>query len=161
MKITATELRALVHYDLDTGIFTWRKDGNIASRTRTDGRYAGYVRAFIKSYPYQAARLAWLYVHGEWPNGEVDHANRVRADNRFSNLRLSDRAQNGKNRKIHKNNTSGVRGVCFDKRRQKWKAQIWVKGRRNIVLGLFSSIHDASVARVTAERKLFGEFAPS
>lgn len=157
---SAGELRAIIQYDSITGVFTWRKDGTVASRTRTDGRYAGYVRVYINGYPNQAARLAWLYVHGEMPDGEVDHINQVRSDNRIANLRVTTREQNARNLKMNRRNTSGVTGVHLIADSKLWCAQIWIKGRRNIYLGHFRSIGEAIEARVTAEKRFFGEFAP-
>lgn len=165
--ISAEKLRSIVHYDATTGIFT-RLDGGPPSRTRTDGRYAGYVRLTIHGYNYQAARLAWLYAYGEMPRGEVDHINQVRGDNRIANLRVATRQQNARNLKLSKKNTTGATGVIRTKDGL-WQAQLWVKrpplspgkrGGTTMRFGVYPSFREAVAARRTAEKIIFGEFAP-
>ncbi|MDA6380520.1 HNH endonuclease signature motif containing protein [Escherichia coli] len=68
----------------------------------------------INGKAYPAHRLAWLIVYGTMPDGFIDHINRVRTDNRISNLRLVTHSENMQNRKIQKNNKSGYRGVSWD-----------------------------------------------
>ncbi len=89
------------------------------------------------------------------PKGkDIDHININRLDNRRSNLRVVSHAENMYNLPIASNNTSGVRGVSLDKRRNRWFAQIQ-KDSKNIFLGYFDSIEEAKEARKSAERKLF------
>ena len=88
-----------------------------------------------------------------------DHKNRNRSDNRRENLRPSDIKSNSLNRSLYKNNTSGVTGVHWDKRKQMWIAQINVNKKRT-QLGAFNNKKDAVVARLQAEQKYYGEFAP-
>lgn len=89
---------------------------------------------------------------------EVDHKNRNKLDNRNNNLRIVNRIQNNENRGIHKNNTSGVTGVCWKSQRNKWRAYIWVN-KKMIELGLYKNIEDAIKIRQEAEIKYFGEYA--
>ena len=92
-------------------------------------------------------------------NIDVDHINRNRLDNRKSNLRLCSSQQNDYNNSVSKRNTSGVIGVSYDKRIQKWRSYITFEGEW-INLGAYFNKEDAIIARLTAELKYFKEFAP-
>lgn len=85
---------------------------------------------------------------------EVDHANLNRLDNRRSNLRLVTHGENMYNLPLAKNNVSGVRGVDFDKKKKKWRAQIQKDGK-NRFIGYFNSIDEAKKARSVVEKELF------
>ena len=101
---------------------------------------------------YYIHRLAWFYVHGEWPI-VVDHINRDTSDNRIANLRAANQSINSHNRREQANNTSGQKGVVFDKRSGKWNARIKIKGR-TFYGGDHVNFEDAVVAR----RKLEARF---
>ena len=93
------------------------------------------------------------------PKGKVvDHINHCKSNNCKSNLRICTHAENGKNRSISKNNTSGVTGVSWDKGKNRWRVQIIVNGKK-IECGYFKTIEEAAKARREAEIKYFGEFA--
>ncbi len=97
-------------------------------------------------------RLIWLWHHGHFPEGEIDHIDGVKDNNNITNLRAVDRAENGKNQRIHKNNKSGVMGVHWHKVAKKWQAAIYAEGE-NFYLGLFIDKQDAIKARKAAEIK--------
>jgi len=80
-------------------------------------------------------------------------------DNRKSNLRITDRSGNNINKGLQKNNTSGIIGVSFDIQNQVWRSQV-NKNKLHIDLGSFIQKNDAIFARLKAEKKYFGEFAP-
>lgn len=146
------ELHRMLNYDPATGDFRWKiaraqiiKPGQIAGETTN----RGYRRIKIHEQKYLAHRLAWFYVHGEWPSGQVDHVNRIRHDNRLVNLRVVTPEENGQNRSQSKNNTSGMRGVSWYSRGNKWRAAISRNGKK-IHLGYFSEKHDAYQAYLSA-----------
>lgn len=93
------------------------------------------------------------------PGQLVDHINHNRADNRKKNLRLCSGSENDRNRKRYSNNTSGITGVFFDKKRGKWVANITYNGRK-IYLGRFQTKEEAVLTRLTKEVELFKDFAP-
>jgi hypothetical protein len=106
---------------------------------------------------YRAHRLAWLYVHGEWPKGNLDHINRDGCDNRIANLRLATYSENGRNSRLRSSNTSGFRGV-YRRPNGRFTAQIWHSGACQ-TLGTFDTIEEAHAIRREAARELYGEFA--
>ena len=159
--ITQEKLKDVLHYELGTGEFLWRKDRN--SRAKKGDR-AGYIRPdgyvifnISGGGTLLGHRLAWLYVHGDWPSGFIDHANGNKSDNRIANLRPATRAQNNMNKGPGASNKSGVKGVSKDSN-GKWHAYIGIDGRLHS-LGRFEALDEAAATRVAAERELFGEFA--
>ena len=153
-ELTAEELRELLHYDQETGIFTRKvstsnrvKVGAVAG---CPGGY-GYLLISVHSRLYQAHRLAWLYMYGEWPKGQIDHLNRNRSDNRIANLRDVTQKQNLQNRSKSSTNTSGHPGVVWHKRISKWLAYI-KHNYKQIHLGYFSILEEALSARKAAEK---------
>ena len=156
--LTAEYLRSILHYEPETGIFTWKvstsnrvKVGDVAGCLEGDG----YLRIKVQSRKYRAHRLAWLYVYGEWPSLDIDHINRNKADNRISNLREVTNKQNMQNASKRSDNTSGHSGVSWHKDSGKWQAQI-AFNYRVIYLGLFESVEDAVAARKAGELKYWG-----
>lgn len=87
-------------------------------------------------------------------NIEVDHINRNRLDNRKSNLRVITRKENMMNKSDYKNNTSGIKGVKWNKNLNKWQVQISHNGKR-VHLGVFEDLEDAKKARLKAEEEYF------
>ena len=103
-----------------------------------------------------------IYLHRcimGFPDSEVDHKNRGGLDNRRCNLRLATRSGQAANRTISRNNTSGYRGVAFNKRRGKWMAYVEVGGKRKYLGADFLTAEEASIARDAAAAELHGEFA--
>jgi hypothetical protein len=157
--LTAERLREILHYDPATGVFTWLAPvGNRACGAPAGRLSHGYIGIQIGGKRYLAHRLAWLYVTGEWPSDQVDHINLDRSDNRWCNLRPAGQSQNMGNTRVYCNNTSGFKGVSWEKGRRKWDARVLVKGK-NIHLGYFDAPHLAYAAYCLAARKYFGDFA--
>jgi hypothetical protein len=159
--ITAKKLRALFAYDRDTGAFTrlvYRspnaKVGDVAGTPDKDG----YVQIQIDGKLYKARRLAWLYVTGEWPEHGVDHRDTCKGNNAWGNLRSATQAQNAGNCGPRTTNTSGFKGVTFDRAHGRWMAQIQVDGRCKF-LGYHDSPDLAHAAYVAAASVVHGEFA--
>lgn len=156
-ELTPEQLKDYVTYDEKTGIFTRKKTVNRLNKAgdRIGHNHSeGYRCISIAGKIYFEHRLAWLYVHGSWPNGTIDHINRNRSDNRISNLREASYTENNHNKTISKNNTSGCPGVYWSRRDNKHRVQITVN-RKNIYIGTFESKDEAVAARKSAEDKYY------
>ncbi len=153
--LTQERLREVLHYDPETGIFTWRvnRAQMVAGSVAGGPNGKGYWYIKIDRYSYPAHRLAWLYVHGVWPPFDTDHHDTKPSNNRIDNLREATRGQNRQNmRKAHKNNKAGLLGVMWHKQSQRWRAKITVDGK-GIHLGNFLTPELASAAYAEAKRK--------
>jgi len=146
------KLKSHLHYDSNTGVFTCLKawGSKPAGRVLNSKNRHGYVQISVGGRSYTAQRLAWFYVHGEWPDGVIDHINRVRDDNRFCNLRCINHSANSLNTEYARGK-SKVRGVTYV---PPWKATITVNGKRK-TLGRFHSLEEAASARKKAEMLFF------
>lgn len=162
MKLTINDvvldqekLKKLLNYDPETGLFTCLVSrgkccvGSVAGYRRPDGYVMiGLCKAYFLSH-----RLAWFYVYGFWPRDELDHINRIKGDDRISNLREATTKQNMENITMPVNNTTGFKGVTFHKQKHKWMAQIHNYGK-NIYLGLFHTPAQAAEAYSKAAARL-------
>jgi hypothetical protein len=163
--LNAEQLRAALDYDPETGIFRWRIRADMPKKWNT--RYAGtvagripkpregYVVITVNNRSYRAHRLAWLYVTGEWPIGDLDHVNGKTGNNWFSNLREATRTQNNINQKCH--NRHGLKGIKIA-RSGRWVAYIKAEGKLRH-LGTFDDPQSAHEAYWIAAQHYFGEFA--
>lgn len=157
--LSAADIRSLVYYDPKAGTFTWKQDrGRLAKAGEAAGmiRSSGYRQIKFGGKNYQAARVAWIYMTGEWPSEEIDHINGDPSDDRFSNLRPATRQQNCCNRVFTKTQ-SGVHGVRRH-RNGTYDVRIAYDGK-TYYLGTFATLADAIGARGDAQRRLYGSFS--
>lgn len=158
------KLLSILRYDPETGDFFWKGSKGWCSKGWKAGSInaLGYRMITIDQKLYAAHRLAWFYMHQEWPRPIIDHINRVRNDNRIVNLRVVTQRENSKNvdesrkgpfpRKKEGPNTnskSGIRGVSFHV--GKWRASIYREGKV-VCLGRFATIEEAKEAYDKADR---------
>lgn len=169
---TAERLRALLAYEPETGVLTWRERTLDTIQNRSaramnawNARYAGteafttgngkgYLTGKINDRRFRAHRVIWVIATGERPIADIDHINGNRSDNRLVNLREATRSQNNANRKAV--GVSKYLGVCPAGR--KWVASIRSDGRRKH-LGYFHTEADAARAYDAAAAKTHGDFA--
>ena len=155
-ELTQSELKSVMYYDQVGGVFYWRKptSSKIKPWTKAGTPDAnGYISIRLHKKFYKAHRLAWLYVHGEMPNGEIDHIDHEHANNTIENLRVVTRKQKAENTRVHKDNVSGFKGVTFDKRRHNWFARI-MHDRVVHNLGAFDNPEKAAEAYKIAAKQL-------
>lgn len=163
-QLTVERLKALMAYDPETGDFTYiaapRSHSEVLGKVAGCLQVEGYHVCKIDGIAYRAHRLAWLFMTGEWPAGQIDHRNGIRNDNRWANLRPASLAENARNARVKKTSKSGVKGVWRDDRLKSnnWFASICVD-RVKHPLGRFSSKEAAASAYRAAAVELHGQFA--
>lgn len=153
--LSQEELRAMLHYDPQTGEFVWLvkpskklPSGAIAGGLNDEGYRVIRIRGLL----HKAHRLAWLYVHGEWPAMCIDHINGVRDDNRTANLRcVSQRANMENQRFAHTNSKTGLLGVTQDAGR--FTARIRSRGSLRYI-GTYATPEEAAAAYIAKKRDL-------
>ncbi len=146
-----------IHYDAETGVFTWA----VAGRGIRVGAVAGvktsegYWQIKLGFKAYRAHRLAWFLVHGVWPDGSIDHINGDRLDNRIANLRIASHAVNMQNKRVAmaNNKSCGLLGVTWNIQHERWQASVMVNKKRHF-LGHFDTPEAAHAAYLEAKRRL-------
>lgn len=158
--IQLAELPDIFDYDPDTGVISWKPSAKHGMAGKPAGRITtcGYRQVSLRGRSYHAHRLIWAIMTGSWPAEEIDHINRDKLDNRFVNLRQATRAQNIVTEGVRRNNTSGFKGVVWDKKKRLWRARIGIGSHRKN-LGRFKRIEDAYAAYCAAAVFIHGEFA--
>lgn len=158
-QLTHTTLLSLLKYNPKTGIFTWRRNN---SRRRVGDRAGGvgakgYWMIGISDKRYYAHVLAWFYMTGEKPVMGIDHRDGNGMNNRWRNLRLATKRQNAANAKLPSTNTSGYKGVSWNRKLHKWHVTIRREGK-STYLGLFLSPKAAARAYRDAALRIHGQF---
>lgn len=156
--LSAEYVRNRLIYEPETGIFRWRvyqKSKRMVGQVAGHLRKTGQVVILLENQSYLAHRIAWVYVTGKNPTGQIDHINCNPSDNRFENLRECTASENCRNKKIPANNTSGVKGVSLFKGR--WAAKVGLKGKK-FFFGYHESLQSAAIAVKLGRAALHGEF---
>lgn len=151
--ITQEELKSVLTYDKESGLFRWKGTrSGVSGKDSVAGsiHVKGYIHITVFGVEYKAHRLAWLYETGSWPKGVLDHRDNNKQNNRFLNLRDVTNGENCCRRGPQKNNTSGVKGVSGVPGRYRVRVGEPGKGRRH--LGYFETIEEAK--RVADEYRL-------
>ena len=158
--ITQERLKELLRYEPDTGHFYWRFErrgkGRLDRPAGTTKDASGRIQIRIDQRCYRAHRLAWLYVHGEFPppDKSIDHINRDASDNRLANLRLATPLQQQGNRGANQ----GRRFKGISPNGAGWQARLTVDGRC-VHVGQFATPEEAARAYDAAAIERWGEFA--
>ncbi|MEQ1964368.1 HNH endonuclease [Xenorhabdus khoisanae] len=161
MKISRESLKELLDYNPDTGFFTWKKTVNrsaLAGQKAGTVNSNGHIAIKISRRAYLAHQLAWLYMTGGWPAHEIDHMNVNGSDNRWCNLRQCTRTENEMNKGIRSDNTSGYKGVSWNKRAKKWMTKVKLNNKC-VFSGYFDDIELADLAAREARDKYHGKFS--
>jgi HNH endonuclease len=160
--VTQELLQSLLDYEPKSGKLFWKERPLEGFRSEGSWRafnkkYAGkeaFLAQHVEGYFYGtilgerwlAHRVIWLLVTGEWP-WIIDHINRNKTDNRFSNLRNGNYTQNGRNRPLSTKNKSGISGVWYNP-----KTNYWVVNIHNKYLGRYRCFVQAIKIRKAAEQ---------
>lgn len=152
MELKIDQLKHKLHYDPESGIWTWLNPPNHNSRLKGqhagNRRYDGYLIIRIKGRNYYSGRLAWFYMTGEWPKDEIDHVDRDPSNDCWANLREATSSQNKFNRTY-----KGLRGVY--RKGKKWMVLVG----QSSYLCLFDSLEEACAVRDAEAKRLGGDFA--
>ena len=159
--LTLQEATRIFRYDEETGKLYWNERVHKRIRVGQEcGRVTshGYRKLRVFGKEYYVHRLVWLLKTGSWPNNQIDHINRNRLDNRIENLRVANHFENQHNKSIPKNNTSGIKGVTWNKRAKKWYVQLMFN-KKQMYFGLYEDLELAELVIKEARKKYHGEFA--
>ncbi len=158
--LTKELVRDLFNYDAETGMLTNKmargsraKAGGIAGFVSAS---TGYLMVGINGCKYLVHRVCFLHYHGHLPS-TVDHKDTAIVNNRILNLRGCTRSQNAFNSKKPKTNMSGIKGVSWHEKSNRWRCRIMSKGKE-ISLGYFVDIEEAKKVIEAARQKHHGEF---
>lgn len=142
-----------------TGVFTWRrapnhrpiKVGDVAGNIG----HKGYVCIGLDGVRHRAHRLAWFWMTGAWPLGQIDHEDMDKSNNRWVNLRDVSHAENQQNRRDanRTNCSSGLLGASWHVNKQRWLASISVADK-SVFLGYYDTPEAAHARYVAAKREL-------
>lgn len=150
-------VKKLFHYDAQSGMLLWRNGNgrNVKPWQQANSLNSnGYYAVKINGINYSVHRIIWLYVNGKFPNGDIDHKNRIRNDNRLCNLRDVSRTDNAQNISLPRHNKSGHIGVSWFKKHKAWTVYIKVN-KKNKWLGCYKNLNDAIAARKAGERQFY------
>lgn len=155
-SLTHERLLEVLDYDPETGIFLRKRTGRVAGSVAA----RSYWVIKVDGVSYYGHRLAWFYVYGAWPNGDLDHRNGDKIANQITNLREATESQNGANRgkATVREHSSKLKGVYWHKCRNRWRSSVMVRGQV-IDLGYFDTEDEAHRAYSQTLVRHFGEFA--
>ncbi len=160
-ELTADRLREVLSYDTETGVLRWRISRYKARAGAVAGdvsHKSGYRALRIDYRRYLAHRVAWFYVYGVWPDGEVDHIDGNTDNNSIGNLRVVTRQQNIWNtRAVRSDSKLGIRNIF--RRGNGYRVQI-LKGRERLYLKQFKTLEKAIAMRDAQLAALRGAFSP-
>jgi hypothetical protein len=146
--ISRDQLRDVLSYCPDSGEFSWIRSRS-GQKASVGCIKAGYLVIRLRGRVYRAHRLAWLYMHGQWPKNQIDHLDGNKLNNRLANLRDVTAAENSQNHCA----------VGVHKRGCRWRAIIGAN-RRQRALGTFDTREEARLAYLEARRMIHPGFVP-
>lgn len=161
--ITREQLKEILHYDPESGIFTWIKTTSrkvkIGQAAGTNGPRGIFINSIVFGCPVLAHRLAWLYMTGSFPTDGmvIDHRDRNPFNNVFANLRLCTQQENTWNAGFKKSNRTGVKGVSLLPS-GRFHARLRTSEGLKLI-GNFKTIEEAAAAVKSAREEFHGEYS--
>ena len=150
--ISVDEIKNSFEYNPETGRIKSLISGKIIGAASILS--SNYISIYLRGIKLRGHTVAWVLQHGKYPDECIDHINGNRSDNRMCNLRSVSHAENMKNKKKYKNNSTGVSGVYFEKESSRYRARIG-HGKNTIYVGRFPTLLMAKEA-IEAARKEHG-----
>ncbi|ECT8778323.1 endonuclease [Salmonella enterica subsp. enterica serovar Newport] len=159
LLMSVGDIRDLIDYNPENGVLTAKVNfsGRQAGSVIGSQTWQGYYAFSLFGKKCFAHRLAWLLHYGEWPSQPIDHINGIKTENSIRNLRLCSLSQNQFNKPTQKNNTTGVKGVYWNKRDKRYVASVQFNGKKYSA-GHHKDIDSAKEAVMKLREKLAGEF---
>jgi hypothetical protein len=160
-KVDINLLHERFNYYPETGIFTYKTKNAKSSKpvgSLAGTKLKGSIRIHFNRKNFPAHHLAWAMYYGYWAPEMIDHINGDFYDNRIKNLRLATKFENARNKSLHKNSKTGVKGVQWKPKRGTFYSKITFN-RKVYFLGEFKTIEEASHAYNYSAKKLHKEFA--
>ena len=157
---TRQDLESVFTYDPESGkLYRLTLSNGVESLTECGAKQksARYKLVSFKNERYLIHRLIWVMIHGRSPEGEVDHVDGDPNNNRPGNLRLATSRQNNHNRRLSVRNKSGVKGVLWVEKIQRWRGLVIDQGHQHFV-GHFLTVEEAAVAVAAKRKRLHGSF---
>lgn len=164
--LSKKEISALFDYNPQEGILRWkethrrvRKGQPAGCECKKEGKPT-YIVVRVGNAPgklYPAHQLIWCLMTGEWPSFLIDHRDLDGTNNKWENLRKATNGQNMMNGRLRSDNKTGVKGVTMH-RNGVFRARINVAGKE-VFLGRFQTLEEATLARKMAQDRYHGEFA--
>lgn len=145
------QAKQLFTYEPSTGVVRWLVGRNAGKEAGCYHANEKYRRILYRGKYELTHRIAMILTYGDLPKGaQVDHINHDRSDNRLENLRITDHEGNGRNVSMMRTNTTGVTGVVYLKKNNKYMAQIYVD-KKHKYLGIYETLEEAIIVRKSAE----------
>ena len=157
--LTLERLKKDLHYDPQTGVFTWlvHKGSRVPGPIPRNPDKNGYLRVGVDGKTYKQHRLAWYYMTSEWPPEQIDHIDTIVTNNRWANLRLATQTQNQCNRGARKKTVSGLKGVSWNAKKCRWQVSVGLNNKL-LYVGLFDDKYEAHAAYCRAAQECHGVF---
>jgi hypothetical protein len=156
-----TQAEILKYFEYKDGNLYWKtmpckRNDLIGTKAGTDiGDNRSHIT--INKKHYKTHRLIYFMFHGYMPK-EVDHIDNNSLNNRIENLRPANRSEQCCNTRLRKNNTSGIKGVSFDKNRNKWIVAV-AKNKKTVYTNRFKDLELAELVAIEARDKYHNSFA--
>lgn len=160
-KLNQERLKQVLKYEPESGVFTWkcvRSSALVGCVAGHTSKQTGYRIIGVDGCLFLAHRLAWMYMHGEFPPNSIDHIDRNRQNNSICNLRPATQSQNAFNSTARSTNKSGFKGVSWCSSTRKWRSTAMINGKQKS-LGRYTEIEDAASAYKAFSEVNHGDYA--
>lgn len=156
--ISQNRVKEVLHYNPETGIFTWRDYKGRRGQVAGCADKRGYIHINFDCKHYLAHRLAFVYMIGRYPKELTDHRDQNKSNNTWSNLREANHSQNRANQGIRADSKSGYRGVYFCNTKNLWVAEVRHNGKHSYC-GQSDCKHEAAKMYNERAKQIYGDFA--